>query len=74
MPNFERSGGGNGGPVDPANWFVISSTFWNYCNGNVLLYYVYIVLTKHGCLKVACSAVDEGNRATPPDRTRDTPL
>ena len=36
---FSASGGGDGGPVDPTSLYIMSSKFWNFCNGNLALYY-----------------------------------
>ena len=63
MGMFKLSGGGDGAPVDISKLFIMSSNFWNFCNGQIFLYYIYIVLTTHGCLKIACSAMDKGHSA-----------
>ena len=59
---FAISGGGDGGPVDPKSMYVMSSNFWNFCNGNLTLWYFYVVLAKYGALKTTVSAMDEGHQ------------
>ena len=59
---FAISGGGDGGPVDPKSMYVMSSNFWNFCNGNLPLWYFYVVLAKYGALKTTVSAMDEGDQ------------
>jgi hypothetical protein len=59
--SFAVSGGGDGGAVEPGAMYVMSSKFWNFCNGNLALYYFYIVLVKHGALKCAVSAMESGD-------------
>lgn len=58
---FSASGGGDGGPVDPTSLYIMSSKFWNFCNGNLALYYFYTVLAKFDALKGAVSAMEPGH-------------
>jgi hypothetical protein len=54
---FAASGGGDGGPVDPESMYVMSSNFWNFCNGDLELYYLYVVLAKFNALQCTVSAM-----------------
>ena len=58
---FAISGGGDGGPVDPASLYIMSSRFWNFCNGDIQLYYFYVALAKHNALKCTVSAMEPGD-------------
>ena len=58
---FSASGGGDGGPVDPTSLYIMSSKFWNFCNGNLALYYFCMVLAKFDALKGAVSAMEPGH-------------
>ena len=57
---FSASGGGDGGPVDPASMCIMSSGLWNFCNGNLAVYYFFMVPSKFGALQCAVSALEPG--------------
>jgi hypothetical protein len=56
MPRYGDSGNGDGGPVDKEELLVkYGSRFFQFCNGNMPLYYVYVVLMKFDLFKSVVS-------------------
>jgi hypothetical protein len=60
MPLFCDSGSGDGGPIPLHDAQTKhSSTFYNFCNGSMPLYYFYHVLIQHGLLESTVSSMPE---------------
>jgi hypothetical protein len=64
--DFMASGGGDGRvgvrePVEECDRYVHSANFWNFCNGNSILYYFYLVLSKHDLLASAASKMSDAD-------------
>jgi len=59
-PKFIASGNGEGGRIvdEEGAYTMQSSTFWNFCNGDISLYYFYSVCVNTGILKSAASKMD----------------
>ena len=56
MGRFRRSGNGDGGPVEIDDSVTqYSSKFLDFCDGDIVLEYMYTVFLHHGLLEFACS-------------------
>jgi len=61
MKDFERSGNGDGGePLKEDEVFGLPcANFWNFCHGDMTLYYFYYGMAKHQLLKSTVSSMNK---------------